>query len=640
MLRLTILLCLFGLAANSQVQQLDEVVLRAQRIKSDIQPLSATIISDTLSLTTTQEVGGFLQQIPSLFVSSQQNFTQDTRVSIRGFGARATFGIRGIKVLLDGIPITTPDGQTQLDHIPLPQIGAIEVLRGLSSGLYGNASGGVISLQSAPIISTANMAVTLGDFQLQSLTATWGKAQEKNRFRAIVTHQKQEGYRQWSAYENTLLSLSNETDFTNGNSLKVDYSFFLSPFANDPGGLTLKQVSQNPKQAREANLIYTAGEQVQQHQISARFKTKNWLSYAFYTRRALDARLPFEYGGQIDLGRDYFGLGLQTSGNKNNWLWQYGFESAAQHDARFRFKNDMGVKGGKTLHQNERFYNIGTYGIVEYACVDWRFRTALRADIHQIGLTDFLGTNAGKKNVAALSPMVAVYRKLSSEFSSHLRWGTGFETPSLNELSANPSGETGFNSSLKPQKSNETELGVSFRKKKFNAFLTLFYTETKNEISPYELEAFQGQNFYRNIGRTFRKGVELEGNWQFTTSANVAFSYSHGQYQTEAKKELPNVPKNQFATTLRQQLGKTKLSIQARHIGNRYADSDNTVRVPQFWTADVVLQRKWQNSLISLGVNNIVNSSFFDNIRINAFGGRYYEPAAKRQAFIRMLISI
>ena len=110
MLRLTILLCLFGLAANSQVQQLDEVVLRAQRIKSDIQPLSATIISDTLSLTTTQEVGGFLQQIPSLFVSSQQNFTQDTRVSIRGFGARATFGIRGIKVLLDGISITTPDG--------------------------------------------------------------------------------------------------------------------------------------------------------------------------------------------------------------------------------------------------------------------------------------------------------------------------------------------------------------------------------------------------------------------------------------------------------------------------------------------------------------------------------------------------
>ena len=129
MLRLTILLCLFVLAANSQVQQLDEVVLRAQRIKSDIQPLSATIISDTLSLTTTQEVGGFLQQIPSLFVSSQQNFTQDTRVSIRGFGARATFGIRGIKVLLDGIPITTPDGQTQLDHIPLPQIGAIEKRR-------------------------------------------------------------------------------------------------------------------------------------------------------------------------------------------------------------------------------------------------------------------------------------------------------------------------------------------------------------------------------------------------------------------------------------------------------------------------------------------------------------------------------
>lgn len=204
MVKLRFLLCIFSFIVQGQIQQLNEVVLSAQRLKSDIQLLSASIVSDTLNLNIMQEVGGLMQQIPSLFVSSQQNFTQDTRISIRGFGARATFGIRGIKVLLDGIPITTPDGQTQLDHIPLSQIGAIEVIRGLSSGLYGNASGGVISLQSRPITTASNIAITLGDFQSQLLTATWSKAQEKNRFRAIVTHQKQKGYRQWSAYENTL----------------------------------------------------------------------------------------------------------------------------------------------------------------------------------------------------------------------------------------------------------------------------------------------------------------------------------------------------------------------------------------------------------------------------------------------------
>ena len=640
MLRLSILLCLFGLAVKSQVQQLDEVVLSAQRLKSEIQPLSASIITDSLNLTITQEVGGLLQQIPSLFVSSQQNFTQDTRVSIRGFGARATFGIRGIKVLLDGIPITTPDGQTQLDHIPLSQIGKIEVLRGLSSGLYGNASGGVISLQSAPIVSAANIFVKLGDFESQSLAATWSKAQEKNRFRAIVSHQKQEGYRQWSAYENTLVSLSNETDLNNGNTLKIDYSLFNSPFANDAGGLTLEQVGENRKQAREANITYAAGEQVKQHQISARIKTKNWLSYAFYTRRTLDAKLPFVYGGQIDLGRDYFGLGTQTSGAKNKWLWQYGLESAAQHDARLRFKNDAGEKGDKTLHQNEYFYNMGTYGIAEYSYLGWRFRTALRADIHRITLTDFLGTNAGRKNLVAVSPMVALHKKFSTQLSSYLRWGTGFETPSLNELSANPSGETGFNSLLEPQKSSETELGISFKKKKFDAFLTLFYTKTKNEIASYELAAFSGQNFYRNIGQTTRKGIELEGNWQIIPSGNLAFSFSHGSYQTEIKKELPNVPKNQFATTWEQQFGKATLSILTRHIGKRFADSKNTVQVPQFWTTDVKLQSKWNNALLTLGINNIANTYFFDNIRINAFGGRYYEPAATRQALIQVVISI
>ena len=637
--RLLVFLCLFGFLAQGQIQQLDEVVLRAQRIKSDIQPLSATIISDSLNLNITQEVGGLLQQIPSLFVSSQQNFTQDTRIAIRGFGARATFGMRGIKVLMDGIPITTPDGQTQLDHIPLAQIGAIEVLRGLSSGLYGNASGGVISLQSAPIISETTISITLGDFESQSLVATWSKAEEKNRFRAIVSHQKQAGYRKWSGYENTVVSLSDEIDLKNKSTIKIDYSFFNSPYAQDAGGLMLTQVNENRRQAREANLIYAASERVSQHQLNTRLEAENWLFYAFYTHRQLDARLPFAYGGQIDLGRDYFGLGAQTSGSKNKWLWQYGIESAAQHDMRIRFTNNKGVMGTKTLQQNERFYSFSTYGISEFRHLNWRFRTALRADMHRITLTDYLDTNNGKKNLAAVSPSVALHRKINAVFSSYLRWSTGFETPSLNELSANPSGKTGFNNALEPQKSTETELGIILRKMTFDASLTLFYTKTKNEILPFELEAFPGQSFYENIGRTVRKGIELEGNWQFASSGNLGFSYSNGYYLNEAKKELPNVPKYQFATRLQQQFGKSTLALNTRYVGARFANNENTVRVPHFWTADVSVKRKWNHSELIFGVNNLADALYFDNIRINAFGGRFYEPAATRQAFLRVVVS-
>ena len=173
---------LFSAICHAQVQQLEEVVLRAQRIQSSIQPISQTDIAQD-SLLLKQDIGELLQGVPSLFVSSQQNFSQDTRISIRGFGTRATFGIRGIKVLWDGIPVTTPDGQTQLDHIPLSSMGTIEVIRGVSSGLYGNASGGVILLKSTQIKNEQTLTATFGDFGTQHLVGSYGSKNEKNLFR-------------------------------------------------------------------------------------------------------------------------------------------------------------------------------------------------------------------------------------------------------------------------------------------------------------------------------------------------------------------------------------------------------------------------------------------------------------------------
>ncbi len=627
------------LSAQKQVQQLDEVILQAQRLHSLIQPISLTIVSDSLNLGLQQEIGGLLQDVPSLFVSGQQNFTQDTRIAIRGFGARAAFGIRGIKVLLDGVPVTTPDGQTQLDHIPLSHLESAQVMRGLSSGLYGNASGGVILLKSTPIITENSLVVTLADFRSKSVVATHAKATQKNRYRAIVSHQTQQGYREWSAFENTLISLSSAFDLTGNRTLKLDYALFNSPFARDAGGITIEQVNENRKQAREANKIFNAGERVFQHQLNARMQVQSWNLYAFYTRRELDARLPFSYGGQIDLDRDYFGVGLYKSGGRKNLLWQLGVESATQRDARQRFKNNEGIKGEETLYQNERFSHLGGYGTLEMKYNQWHLRTGLRADKHLISVTDLFGTNSGKRNLVAISPSLALHRKLSTSLNAYLRWGTGFETPSLNELSANPSGETGFNPALNPQKSAEIEFGISFQRKNVNASFTAFRTKTTNEIAPYELEQFPTQTFYANIGTTTRKGIELQGKWKLSSTGTVHFSLSHGEYITESKKELPNIPQNQFATTFQQQIGNTVLALHTRYVGKRFADSKNTIIVPLFWSSDLYIQRNWNPIKLTLGVQNIANVLYFDTIRINAFGGRYYEPAAIRQAFIRCVFS-
>lgn len=640
MLKYCFILTLIGFWAQAQVQQLDEVVLRAQRINSPIQPLSATLVSDSLQLLLQQDIGERLHTVPSLFVSSQQNFTQDTRISIRGFGARAAFGIRGIKILLDGIPVTTPDGQTQLDHIPLSQLGDIEVLRGLSGGLYGNASGGVILLKSTPINTQKNIAVSIADFDSRSVVATLSKAYEKNHFRAIVEHKNQEGFRAWSAYENTLVSLSNTLFINSENHLTLDYSFFNSPFAQDSGGLTQLEVEQNRRQARQANIDYMAGEKVKQHYFSARFKNNNWASYLFYVNRHLDARLPFAYGGQIDLMRHYFGVGTYRNGAKNQWKWQYGLEGASQRDLRKRFENKLGTKGAQTLHQNEHFHSVSSYGIVEKEVSDWHIRGALRADLHQISLADFLGTQADKKTLSALSPSIAVHRELSKFFNGYVRWGTGFETPSLNELSANPSGETGFNSALSAQKSEEIEVGLRYSEKTITLGVTLFNTTTKNEIIPYEVETFPSQTFYANLGNTKRKGVEIDGMWHAAPRTKITMVFSHGNYETETKRLLPNVPKNQFNSEVKRLFKRGGLAVNIRYVGKRFAENGNTIVVPSFWTTDISIQHYWGKIRATVGATNLSNTLYFDNLRINAFGGRYFEPAAKRQVYFRMMVSL
>ena len=632
------ILC-YSILGQAQVQQLEGVVLRAQRIHSSIRTVSQVDIAPD-SLLLKQEIGELLQGVPSLFVSSQQNFSQDTRISIRGFGTRATFGIRGIKVLWEGIPITTPDGQTQLDHIPLSSLGTIEVIRGISSGLYGNASGGVIMLKSTPVKNEKTLTATFGDFGSQHLVGSYGSKNEKNLFRAIVEHKKYQGYRHWSGYENSLINLFNTFITTNGNKLAIDYGYFNSPLALDAGGLTANEVAENRSQARQRNLDYKAGEKVQQHQFTARWQSKKWTIYGFFTKRNLDAKLPFEFGGQIDLGRSYYGFGMQKEGRKKQWLWQYGVEAAAQRDGRKRFKNILGEKGSRTLDQSEHFYTLGAYGIVELTLSDWRFRGSLRADTHRIQLVDFMGSNSDKKNLSAYSPSVAAFYSFSSNLSSYIRWGTGFETPSLNELSANPTGETGFNDKLTPQKSQEVEAGMLLKANNFTASLVLFTTSTQDEILAYELNAFPGQDFFRNIGRVDRMGIEATANLRMAKTATLKLNYSHGTFKTQDGNDLPNVPRSQFSAGLNRSFGMTTISLNLRHIGNRYADSENLIEVSEFWTADLYAQLKWGVTTWTLGISNIANANYYDNIRINAFGGRHFEPAAMRHAFARFQVQL
>ncbi|HHZ80969.1 MAG TPA: TonB-dependent receptor, partial [Candidatus Marinimicrobia bacterium] len=239
-----------------------------------------------------------LAAIPGLYTMNSENFAQDMRVSIRGFGARAAFGIRGIKILVDGIPESTPDGQAQVDNIDLGFIDRIEVLRGPVSALYGNASGGVISFSSSepPEASYLDMRVSTGDFGFQQIQLKVG--QQRGPFSYIMNFSRNQadGFREHSAMKNSVVNGKLRWEIDPNLSFTFLTNYAVNPLANDPGALTKDQVVENRSSARDRNVQYNSGESVSQFRIALvaekKFSQHQTLqTRAYFTTRDFENRL-------------------------------------------------------------------------------------------------------------------------------------------------------------------------------------------------------------------------------------------------------------------------------------------------------------------------------------------------------------
>jgi len=251
-----------------------------------------------------------LAAIPGLYTMNSENFAQDLRVSIRGFGARAAFGIRGIKILVDGIPESTPDGQAQVDNIDLGFINRAEVLRGPVSALYGNASGGVISFSSLelPISSYMDGRLSIGDFGFQQIQLKAGQQRGPISYVMNFSRNQADGFREHSAMKNSVVNgkLRWEVDPNLNFTFLTNYAE--SPLANDPGALTKDQVAENRSSARDRNVQYNSGESVSQFRIALvaekKFAPHQTLqARVYFTTRDFENRLPFENGGQVQFNR-------------------------------------------------------------------------------------------------------------------------------------------------------------------------------------------------------------------------------------------------------------------------------------------------------------------------------------------------
>ncbi|MDC0923194.1 TonB-dependent receptor [Flavobacteriaceae bacterium] len=638
---------------------LDNVIVKSTKINANTKqiPLSVSIKNfiDEKNYNSQSSFSDFTRNTPGLFTSSSNNFSQDLRISIRGFGARSAFGIRGIKLIVDGIPETTPDGQSQLDNLPLGLVSSVEILRGPNANLYGNSSGGVISINTLSKSSEKYYGYSgiFGAYQYQSLQRT--RILDWNSSSLIIHYDKRRsnGYRDQSGYKSNILNLKYINDLDNKNKIVWQINYTDSPYAYDAGGLKLSEVENDRRQARKNNIDYDTYEKVKHLKSGVSWNHKRnensfFDSYFFYQKRDFFTKLPFNFGGIISLDRDYYGLGTKYTkryalDNRSRTL-VLGLDYLNQSDDRKRYKNDLGIKGEITFDQIERFKSTGLY-MLSQTSYDSGFlvRYGIRYDVNIIR-TD----SSSSIMLDKLNPSLGLSYKVNSNNNIFFSFGTSFETPTLNELSNNPNGE-GLNEDLKSSSSLNYEIG--WRKAVSNLTLEAiaYVISSENEILPYELEQFPGKNFYQNVGSTSRYGLELSSQLSFRGGRiNLSYTLSKNKFEdfiidnnNLADNLIPGIPSQMLDLDLIFKLSRGRsLIISNRLIGERYADNANETLISSYNLLNIKYSKEiFKKSEIFLGVNNAFNQEYFDNIRINAFGKRYYEPAPKRNFYFGINLS-
>lgn len=637
-------------------------------------PLAVTILDKKRLQTGTQQLSPYevLSAVPGVFVMNPDNFTQDLRISIRGFGARAAFGIRGIRIFTDGLPEGTPDGQADVDNLDMGIIRQMEVLRGAASGLYGNAAGGVIyMLTENPTTKKPLFEAQLsrGSYGFQRYQVKIGQKFNKFLYFLNGSLNNTEGYRLGSEMKNTILNGKLSYQFNENTQLTVLANYGNSPVANDAGALTAAQIKDNPRQAGATNSIYQTGETVTQSRVGATFETKIAKKHAisartFYTSRQLLNRLPILANGYGDLKRAYYGLALGYQLNEQIGVMPYrlklGLDIENQGDTRQRFSYVKVIANGVTtynpdklvLNQLETFKSRGVYVLQELQPIKkLLLSVGIRYDDLRLQATDnYLtdGNQSGDRHFTKINPMLGVNYEFVKNTSVYLNYASSFETPTLNELSNNPDNTGGFNPNLAPQQAKSYEIGTKGKITEGGYFdVAVFNIETGNDVVPYQIAGQTGKTFYRNAGKTARRGLEI--GFSFPLNDVLTFNYTHTisdfKYKTYSAnttvfdgKILPGIPKTNVQFELRYSGIKGFFAtIQGRIVSKVYANDANTALAAGYSLLNLCLGHtiniKGCQVEPFLGINNLTNTNYIANVQINAQNDRYFEPAALQYFF-------
>jgi iron complex outermembrane receptor protein len=614
-----------------------------------------------------------LNRVPGISVQNRQNYAQDLQISSRGFGGRATFGIRGLRLITDGIPASFPDGQGQVSHFDLQSARSIEVLRGPFALMYGNASGGVINVVTeSGLPPSASADLAFGSYGMSRIGLKLGGAVAGGDGLLSTALFHTDGYRQHSAADREQANARLALPVADGN-LTVIANDFASP-AQDPLGLTRAQMNADPRQVAATALQFNTRKDAAQRQLGAAYERRisDWtLSLSAYgghrdVRQYLAIPLATQAaathaGGVVDLGRDYGGVALRLSRDTTlldkPLTLTFGGEYETFTERRKGFLNINGDIGGLKRDENDYVTQTGLYAQGEWRFAErWIAVAGLRASSVQFKVSDYFivpgnGDDSGRKRYGATTPSAGLLYRLLPATSLYFTAGRGFETPTNTEL-AYRLGGSGPNFGLKASTSRHLELGAkSVIGERLRVNAALFDIDTDDEIA---IESNSGgRSTFKNVGRTNRRGFELGASaflpwgfealaaWTrleakfldaFTSVANtpaVAVNVPAGSY-------LPGVPRAVFYGELRWRHAPSGFTaaIEYLHKSRVWVDDRNSEAADAYGlynlAAGFVQQSgPWRFSEY-LRVDNVGDKRYAGSVVVNDANLRFYEPAPGR----------
>jgi iron complex outermembrane receptor protein len=616
-----------------------------------------------------------LIRAPGIVANTRQNYAQDLQISIRGFGARSTFGIRGVRLYADGIPLTMPDGQGQAANVDLSSARQIEVMRGPFSALYGNSSGGVINVftEDGPEDFTITASAWAGSFDSSRVGLKLGGQQGVVNYIFDVSRFDTEGFRDHSAATRDTVNGKVRLNIGDDTSVTLITNYLNQPETQDPLGLDKAQLQQNREQAgtnAEAQNTRKSIENSQaglvlEHKLSAEDSIRVLGYSGSRTVQQFLGIPPPGLRGVIDLNRDFGGLDLrwtrQTSLAERPFTFTAGVNYDNMQEARKAFNNDAGNIGALARDEDNTVFNFDQFAQAEWAIAErWILSGGLRHTSVKFKSEDHFitganGDDSGNIDFSETTPVAGVVFKVTSTLNFYANVGKGFETPTFAELAYRSTSATvnGFNFDLKPAESTNYEVGVkAYVGSSTRVNAAVFKTDTKNEIVVFSNAT--GRSVFQNVDSTTREGFELglDSNLGRGFTGVLSYTYIDATFDNSfgtcdgicpsvtgpnatvpAGNKIPGIPSNMVYGEIGWRYETIGLStaVEARWVDKAFTNDLNDESADAYTVVNWRLgfEQKFDGWRLTefARVDNIFDEEYVGSVIVNEANRRYYEPA-------------